>query len=76
MRKQRTEYDSRVDALIAISKRLSTYEGRYRMESEEFFDRFTKGQTEDSEDFTEWANDYQHYLDIRQEVDTRLHHAV
>lgn len=76
MRKQRTEYDSRVDALIAISKRLSTYEGRYRMESEEFFDRFTKGQTEDSEDFTEWANDYQHYLDIRQEVDTRLYHAV
>lgn len=76
MRKQRTEYDSRVDALIAISKRLSTYEGRYRMESEEFFDRFTKCQTEDSEDFIEWANDYQHYLDIRQEVDTRLYHAV
>ena len=75
MRKHRIEYDSRVDALVAVSKRLSIYEGRYKMESEEFFDRFTKGQTEDSEEFIEWANDYQHYLDIRQEVDTQLRHA-
>ena len=75
MKKQRIEYDSRVDALVAITKRLSTYEGRYRMESEEFFDRYTKGQTEDSVDFIEWANDYKHYLDIRQDVDFRLRHA-
>ena len=75
MKKHRIEYDSKIDALVAISKRLSTYEGRYRMESEEFFDRFTKGQTEDSEDFIEWANEYQYYLDLRQEVDTRIRHA-
>lgn len=65
MRKQRIEYDSPVDALVAISKRLSVYEGRYRMSSEEFFDKFSKGQSEDSEDFVEWANDYQHYMAIR-----------
>lgn len=29
-----------------------------------FFDRFTKGHIEDSEDYTEWANDYRHYLSI------------
>ena len=75
MRKKKIEYDSRVDALVAVSKRLGTYEERYRMESEEFFNRFAKGQTEDSEDFIEWANDYQHYLAIRQEVDTQLRHA-
>jgi len=75
MRKLKIEYDSRIDALVAISKRLSLYEGRNRMESEEFFDRFSKGQTEDSEEFVEWANDYQHYLALRQEVDTRLRHA-
>lgn len=57
MRKVRTEYDSRVDALVAVSKRLSVYEGRNKMESEVFFDRFVKGQTEDSEEFVEWAND-------------------
>jgi hypothetical protein len=75
MRKHRIEYDSRVDALVAVSKRLSSYEERYKMESEEFFDRFTKGQTEDSKEFIEWANDYRHYLDIRQEVDSQLRHA-
>ena len=75
MRKHRIEYDSRVDALVAVSKRLSTYEGRYKMESEEFFDRFAKGETEDSKEFVEWANDYQHYLNIRHEVDTQLRHA-
>jgi len=75
MRKIKIEHDSRIDALIAVSKRLSIYEGRNKMESEEFFDRFSKGQTGDSEEFVEWANDYQHYLALRQEVDTRLRHA-
>jgi hypothetical protein len=75
MRKLKMEYDSRVDALVAISKRLSLYEGRNKMESEEFFDRFSKGQMEDSEEFVEWANDYQHYLALRQDVDARLRYA-
>ena len=67
MRKQRIEYDSPVDALVTIAKRLSVYESRYHMASEEFFNRFNKGQSEDSEDFVEWANDYQHYIAIRRE---------
>ena len=75
MRKKRIEYDSSVDALVAVSKRLSIYEGKYNMESEKFFDMYTKGQIGDSEDNIEWANDYQHYLAIRQEVDTQLRHA-
>ncbi|MFC1886431.1 antitoxin TumA [Thermodesulfobacteriota bacterium] len=75
MRKHKIEYDSPVDALVAVTKRLSIYEGRYYMESEEFFDKFTKGQTEDSKEFVEWANDYQHYMALRQEVDTQLRHA-
>jgi hypothetical protein len=53
MRKVRIEYDSRVDALVSVSKRLSAYEGRNKMESEAFFDRFVKGQMEDSEEFVE-----------------------
>ena len=76
MKKQRIEYDSPVDALVAIAKRLSVYEGRYQMASEEFFDKFTKGQSDDSEDFVEWANDYQHYLAIRREIEAQLQHAV
>ncbi|QII11008.1 hypothetical protein KsCSTR_16290 [Candidatus Kuenenia stuttgartiensis] len=44
MWKQRIEYDSPVDALMAIAKRLSIFGTRYRMTSEEFFDKFSKGQ--------------------------------
>ena len=76
MRKQTIEYDSPVDALVAIAKRLSVYEGRYQMASEEFFHKFTKGQSEDSEDFVEWANDYQHYMAIRREIEAQLQHVV
>jgi len=75
MRKVRIEYDSNVDALVAVSKRLSAYEGRNKMQSEEFFDEFVKGKTEDSEEFVEWANDYQHYLALREEVVARIRHA-
>ena len=38
MKRHRIEYDSPLDALVAISKRLSVYESRYHMESEHFFD--------------------------------------
>ena len=76
MRKQRIEYDSPVDALVAIVKRLSIFETRYRMASEEFFDKFSKGQSEDSEDFVEWANDYQHYVAIRREIEAHVQHVA
>lgn len=76
MRKERIEYDSPVDALVAIAKRLSVYESRYRMSSEEFFDKFSKGQSEDSEDFVEWANGYQHYVAIRREIEAHLQHVA
>ncbi|MBF8277144.1 MAG: hypothetical protein HW390_2217 [Candidatus Brocadiaceae bacterium] len=75
MRKQRTEYDSPVDALIAITKRLSGYEDRYRISSEEFFNKFCKGLMEDSVDFVEWSNDYQHYVTIKIEIERQLQHV-
>jgi len=43
MRKQRNQYDSLVDALAAVLKRLSVFENRYKMQSEDFFDEFSKG---------------------------------
>jgi hypothetical protein len=76
MRKHRIEYDSLVDALVAITKRLHDYENRYKMESEEFFDKYKKGASEDSEDCTEWANDYEHYMSIRRDLETKLHHVA
>ena len=76
MRKQRVEYNSSLDALVAVAKRLSGYETRYRLASEEFFDQFQKGSMEDSINFVEWSNDYQHYLAIRTEIEGLLRHVA
>lgn len=46
------------------------------MASEEFFNRYTQGQLDDDILFIEWANDYRHYLDIRQDLENKLTHAT
>ena len=72
MQKQTIKYDSPLDALIAVTKRLSIFEGKYRMSTEDFFDKFSQGQMDDSIDFIEWSNDYQHYLALRFEVEKQI----
>ncbi len=62
MKITRLTYDSPVDALIAVTKHLTLYEKKYRMNSETFFHMYRSGQMEDSEEFIEWSNDYQHYI--------------
>ena len=72
MQKHIIEYDTSLDALISVTKRLSTYENRYHIMSELFFDKYCKGQMGDDIDFIEWSNDYQHYLEIRLSVEKKL----
>ena len=76
MQKQRIEYFSPVDALVAVAKRLSSYEERYHLASEEFYDQFCKGLMEDSITFVEWSNDYQHYLTLKLEIEKQLQYAA
>jgi len=76
MQKIRIEYDSSLDALIAISKRLSWSEKQFKMASEEFYNKFSKGVMDDSIEFTEWANDYRHYLAIYQKLEKQLRHVA
>jgi hypothetical protein len=76
MRKQRIEYTSPLDALIAVAKRLNSYENRQNMDSEEFYDQYCRGQLPDDVLFVEWANDYRHYLDLRQGIEKRLQDAA
>ncbi|MBK1620393.1 hypothetical protein U5801_23390 [Lamprobacter modestohalophilus] len=76
MRKQSIRYESPVDALIAVTKRLARYEAEAHLESEAFFDRYTRGEAGDTAEATEWANDYQHFLALRAELDARLHEAA
>jgi len=73
MRKQTIQYTSPLDALIAVAKRLSLYENQQHMDSETFFDQYSRGQLPDDILFVEWANDYRHYLELRQELEQRLH---
>ena len=70
------QFDSPVDALVALAKRLANYESMYELTSEDFFDQFMKGHMDDSEEFTEWANDYRNYLSIRKSILNRLQHAA
>ena len=76
MRKQRVEYNSPVDALVAISKQLSVYENRYGMDSEDFYNQFRKGQMEDTADFVEWANSYQHYMAVKFTLEESLQNVA
>ena len=73
MRKQTMQYTSPLDALVAVAKRLSLYENQQHMGSETFFDQYSRGQLSDDTLFVEWANDYRHYLELRQELEQRLH---
>ena len=76
MKKQINKYDSPLDALIIVTKRLSIFEEKYGMATEDFFNKFSKGQLDDSIDFIEWANDYQHYLAIRFEIESQIKNAA
>ncbi|MBD2526246.1 antitoxin TumA [Nostoc sp. FACHB-133] len=76
MRKQTIQYTSSLDALVAIAKRLSVYENHQKMGSEDFFYQYNQGTLPDDVLFIEWANDYRHYLVLRQEIEQRLNYAA
>lgn len=76
MRKQTVQFDSPLDALVAVAKRLSRYETQAEMDSEDFFARYTKGELGDDAWAVDWANDYRHFLALRGELDKRLHEAA
>ena len=68
MRKQTIRYTSPLNALITVTKRLSIYESRQKMDSEEFFNQYNRGRLSDEAVFAEWANDYRHYLQLRHKL--------
>jgi len=69
---QTITYQSPLDALIAVVKRLSLYENQHKLDSEDFFHQYCQGKTSDEIEFIEWANDYQYYLSLRQEIEQHL----
>lgn len=76
MKKQREIYTSPLDALVAVSKQLSLFESRRGMDSETFFDRYQKGLIGDDVESVEWANAYQHYVALHQQLENQLRVAA
>jgi hypothetical protein len=76
MRKQREIYTSPLDALVAVSKQLSVYEKQRGMDSETFFDRYQKGLIGDEVESVEWANAYQNYVALHQQLESQLRVAA
>jgi hypothetical protein len=69
---KRTVYTSPVEALAALIRSLVAYEQRYQMSSADFYARYQRGELGDSTDFVEWAGDYQHYQEIKEELERKL----
>jgi hypothetical protein len=69
---KRTTYSSAIDALDALVRSLAAYEQKYQMSSDDFYARYLSGEIDDSKDFVEWAGDYQHYIQLKQELEQKL----
>jgi hypothetical protein len=50
-----------IEEVNMLKKELSRFESAYQMSSEDFFDRFEKGDLGDKEDYFEWSAMYQMY---------------
>ncbi len=72
MTMQRTVHTSPVEALAALVRVLVAYEQRYQMSSADFYARYQQGEMGDSADMVEWAGDYQHYMQLKQELERKL----
>ena len=73
MRKHTIRFTSALDALVIVAKRLSLYENQQHIDSETFFDQYSRGQLSDDTLFVAWANDYHHYLAMRRDLERRLY---
>lgn len=69
---QRTVYASPLGALTALLHSLMQYEQRHNMASADFYARYERGELGDSAQFVEWAGDYQHYLQLKEELEQKL----
>lgn len=76
MPKKRITYLSPVDAIVELTRRLSLNEKQYGITSEDFYNQFQNGKMEDSTEFIEWANDYQHFIAIKVKLENLVAHAA
>lgn len=69
---KRTTYSTPIQAFDALIRSLSAHETKYNMSSADFFSKYKEGKLGDSKDFIEWSGDYQHYMDLKRELEQKL----
>ena len=69
---QRTVYTSPIEALTALIRSLVAYEQRYQVSSSDFYTRYQRGEMGDTAEMIEWAGDYQHYVQLKEELEQKL----
>ena len=52
-------------SLADIEAKLQEYEARYRMNSQEFYEKVKHGQLEETDDFADWLGYYEVYLRLK-----------
>jgi hypothetical protein len=63
------ENSSPLDDFVQVIKDLRQFELEYKLESDEFFSRFQRGEMGDDIDFIRWANKYEIYQEIKIELE-------
>ena len=69
---QRTAYMSPIEALTALILALVAFEQRYQLSSSDFYARYQRGEMGDTADMGEWTGNYQHYLQLKEELEQKL----
>ena len=60
---------SPLDELLEMLRTLVSYEQKYQMRSEEFYERYRRGELEDKGDFIMWVGKYQVFLNFKADLE-------
>jgi hypothetical protein len=69
---QAEERSSLVDDLLGLLRQLVGFEQKYKLASDVFYARFMRGELGDERDFIKWAGRYELYLEVKQDLDSKL----
>ncbi|MEW6754655.1 MAG: hypothetical protein AB1505_27275 [Candidatus Latescibacterota bacterium] len=68
---RRTSVASLLEALLALTRWLAAFEQRFGMSTAEFHARYQVGALGDDRNVMAWATDYQHFLALKAELESR-----
>lgn len=73
---ERTSFPTPLEALLALTRSIAAFEQRHGMPSDAFYAQYQTGALGDERDFVEWAGDYQHYQELKAELESKLETAA